>query len=246
LLAALAAIHVQKLIRGHSITPEGVTDCFGDGSCITVHTAIREQEGCVACISSKQFQVERISTAEVCKTVEQLLMNSFETAPVRVAPKCVWCRKALPLWIEKRVRYATRREVLLWLAQYAQHYLHQDEKFEEAWEGEAEPPVIDARAYELFPVIYDLYGLSCGAKNGSYTYRLFVMEPEKQFMLKICPGARGFNQRESLDEDEDPRLFDIQQQRRRHGKFKRGLRELPPWSDEDETDPSSTRQSYGT
>nr|CRZ23129.1 Bm9015 [Brugia malayi] len=143
--AVLRALNVRTLIRGHQIIPEGILDNFGDGSCITVHTATRESAGCNSSGTIKivrkddgKFVMEKrmakINSKKtmnnLCDTVYALLCESLQRSRLnRIVLKCQWCRKAYPRNITRRIRNSGIAEITLWISRYAFRYAQYDEIF---------------------------------------------------------------------------------------------------------------------
>lgn len=264
----LRALNVHTLIRGHQINHEGVLDNFGDGSCITVHTATREDEGYNASGTIKiirdsdgEFVIERrvieiknrIMT-DLCDAVNKMLCESLQRDTLkRITPKCQWCRKAFPGAVVSRVRNAGWVEVVRWVITFAFPYADQDEQFKIAWR-ERDDVVMNKCAYRLFPVIYDLYSFQGGSPNTPCTFRVVVNELEREFMRKCYANACNFDVTETLANDVDPCLLKIKSRKQKHGKFRRasrritnvfrhaiGLRDLPSSEEEENINSKSSK-----
>ncbi|VDM92416.1 unnamed protein product [Litomosoides sigmodontis] len=253
--AVLRALNVRTLIRGHQIIPEGILDNFGDGSCITVHTATRESAGCNASGTIKiirrddgRFVMEkRIAKIKSKKTivdlrdaVHVLLYRSLkDSAFNRITKKCRWCRTAFPNNVTYRIRNSDVAEVVFWVYRYALRYAQRDEIFHEAWETRYDRMVI-LRAYQLFPVLYDALAFENAEPKATATYRVILAKWEKEFLSKLFTKACKFELTETLVNDVDPGLLEIQQRKSKSNFLDRitwharnvmrhamGLRDLP-------------------
>ncbi|VBB34310.1 unnamed protein product [Acanthocheilonema viteae] len=260
--AVLRALNVHILIRGHQVIPEGILDNFGDGSCITVHTATRESIGCNASGTLKilrkddgKFVMEKRIAKIKCKeaivdlrdTVHALLRKSLQGNGLnRITHKCRWCRKAFPRNVTHRIRNSGLAEIAFWVSRYALRYAQRDEIFHEAWRKRYDR-VIVLRAYQLFPVLYDAVAFEGGTSTTPATYRVILAEWEKAFLFNLFGTASDFELTETLANDVDPGLLEIQQHRSKPPNFlgrtsRRvrnmlrhvvGLRDLPSFDDTD-------------
>uniref|UniRef100_A0A1I7VHR5 SER_THR_PHOSPHATASE domain-containing protein n=1 Tax=Loa loa TaxID=7209 RepID=A0A1I7VHR5_LOALO len=265
--AVLRALNVHTLIRGHQIIPEGILDNFDDGSCITVHTATRESIGCNASGTIKiarkddgKFVMEkRIAKIKSKKalvnlrdTVYALLCESLQHNKLnRVIRKCHWCRKAYPRNITCRIRNSGIAEITLWISRYAFRYALCDKIFQEAWKNR-DDRAMSQRAYQLFPVLYDAIAFEGGTSTTPTTYRVILAEWEKELLFKVFrllplfATVSDFKMTETLANDIDPGLLEIQQHRSKPNLLKRtsrrirnilrhaiGLRDLSSFNDRD-------------
>ncbi|VDO37467.1 unnamed protein product [Brugia timori] len=259
--AVLRALNVRTLIRGHQIIPEGILDNFGDGSCITVHTATRESAGCNSSGTIKivrkddgKFVMEKrmakINSKKtmnnLCDTVYALLCESLQRSRLnRIVLKCQWCRKAYPRNITRRIRNSGIAEITLWISRYAFRYAQYDEIFHEAWRNRNDR-MMNTRAYQLFPVLYDAVTFEGGSSTTPATFRVILAPWEKAFLRKLFVTSSDFELVETLANDVDPGLLEIQQRRSKPNLLRRtswhvrnmlrhaiGLRDLPSLDDTD-------------
>ncbi|VDN05936.1 unnamed protein product [Thelazia callipaeda] len=242
--SVLRALNVHTLIRGHQIVPEGILDNFGDGSCLTVHTATRESDGYVSSgtlkiirddngdfvICKRMIEITtKADMEDLCNIVYVILCKSLQHNTLkRVYRKCQWCRKAYPINIINRVRNACMTEVLLWISRYAFRYVQQDDLFHNAWENDDDEGM-NVRGYKLFPILYDAVSFEGGTMNTPCTYRVLVAEWEKAFLFKLFGVVSNFDLAEPLTSDVDPGLLAIQNNKQKPGllaRTSRGFRNI--------------------